>query len=240
MARYPKSNGVVLSEAVAIAAFKRAGFAIDLDEFPAKRLATSLQEDNIDSFISSEASIGELGENFLRSELPLTRLAYYIYFDGKKDWQPQWPPDVEFIGKIGRSRSSSTSLKDYDKLNVALANSYESCVKMVNSGRADYWLDNVTGSRTLTPGLMLEKEGFVYRYLFSRSIYLYFQNTERGQQLKKIFDQGYLDILQSREFLQIYYGDMDGDLSSTTGFELIEYLRNEHPELGVPEQLPIN
>ncbi len=163
------------SDAVIHEVFSEQGFDIEMIEYPAKRLSLSLHKNLIDTYLGSTKSLGNFSTDFIRSDLPVSVVDWYIYYDHRNNWTPSWPPDAVFRKKIGKSKLSSESFKNEWNLNISQSANEDSIVKMVNLGRADYWLENRTGARTLSEGLLRSsQQGFTYSVLLFRPLFVFF------------------------------------------------------------------
>ena len=233
--RFPDSDGIVWSESFLKVIFEQAGYTLDVKEFPAKRLPLVLQDETIDSFVSTRESL-ENNFNFLESKFPTTTLAYIIYYRKDGDWVPTWPPDATLAGKNGRSKTLPLSLVQEHKLKLDLLPTFDACIKMVNAGRVDYWLDNISGLANATPGLLQRSEEFRFKRLFGLGLYMYFPNTERGKQLRDIYDAGIAEILKQGEFVNIYYQYDSRTRDLRAANETIKFIRDLYPDMLIPEQ----
>ncbi len=238
--RFSDSKGIRWSDNIAYKVFADKGLNISVTEFPAKRLALSLETGKIDTFVSSNESLGSYADSFLRAKFPVAITTWYIYYDHTKGWVPAWPPDPIFKGKIGESQQSAESLTRLYQLNITQAAGFDAIVNMVNLGRADYWLESRVGLRLLSPNLLkTTAEGFTSRPLFRRGIYMFFQNTERGRWFKKVYDEGFEKILADGLYVKTYYKNDPDSKDTFTTNETIQFIRTAFPDFYVPEQNPL-
>lgn len=234
---FPEADGVVWTDTLFKVIFERAGYRVETLESPAKRTPFLLVSQKVDSFLSANESLGSYRDKLLQAKYPGTSLAMFIYYNAHGDWKPSWPPDAEFKRKRGVSKQSESSLRADEGLNVLQVTHFDSCIKMVNAGRADYWIDNITGYTNSTPGLMRVPTGeFAYREIFRIPIYMFFEPSERGRELKEIYDRGIEQILANGEYLQIYYKYDKRFFSSQDGELAVKQIKTLFPDLPVPEQ----
>lgn len=237
--KFPESKGLMWSDRILSEVYRRAGYTITLREYPARRLAMTLARGDIDVYISSEESVGRIPyqDKFIRSELPASIVTWYIYYNQRKNWVPTWPPDNFMREKIGKSRQSSESLKTHWGLQVTQSASTDAMVKMVNLGRADYWIDNRSGLRSVTPGLLKSPDqGFIYAPLFARGLYFYFQKEAQGKKLAAVFNAGFKQLLSNGKYRQSYHiGDPNPELSDTVD-QSIQYFKANYPGLIIAPQ----
>ncbi len=235
--RFPETNGIRWSDTVAHAIFSAEEMNIEVKEFPPKRLALALSKGDIDIFLSSRESLGKYADQFLQAKLPVSVVTWNIYYKDANGWEPSWPADAVFKQKIGKSQQSSESLKKTAGLKITQAGSFDAIVKMVNAGRADYWVDNRIGIRNVSPGLIKGKEeGFIYRPLFSRGLYFYFQNNDKGKALLSAFNLRFEQLLNDGLYLKTYYDNDTVSIDTNTADETLAFIRNEFPDFPIPEQ----
>ena len=234
---FPLSEGVIYSHTFPYELFKEKGFTIIVREFPARRLPIALKSGQIDCILGIESLLENNTNTMMRSRHPTSRLTWYIYH--KNTWQPNWPPDEEFRHKFGKSKDSSDSLREEYNLNVTHGPSYDSMVKMVNLGRADYWIDSGIGFRTVTPGLIKsEQENFSIKSLLKRNLYVYFNKTQRALNLLAIYNKSYMNLLQKGDYAALYYKNASNFSESTTTEDTIQFIRSTSPNLSIPDQKP--
>ncbi|MFT5691013.1 MAG: hypothetical protein ACI92E_000338 [Oceanicoccus sp.] len=237
LGRFPDTKGIRWSDNIAHKIFTDKGMNIDIEEFPAKRLTHSLATDKIDTFVSSRESLGQYSNVFLQAKLPASVTTWYIYYDHTKGWIPDWPPDQIFKEKIGESQQSAQSLRQFFQMDISQAAGFEAIVEMVNLGRADYWLESRIGIRSVSPDLLKSTaEGFTSRPLFSRGIYMFFQDTDRGRRLKKVYDEGLEKMLEDGLYVKTYYQYDTKKTDTFTTDETITFIRDEYPDVNIPKQ----
>lgn len=235
--RFPNTDGIGWSESFFKVIFESAGYRLEVNEYPSKRLPYMLENGTIDGFVSSTESLGEKSSDFLRSKFPTTNLSYYIYYKKDGGWQPSWPPNDIFARKRGRSKASPVALQYATALNIKPTWTFESCILMVHAGRTDYWLDNITGRLNTAPGLIKSPaDGYSYERLFDWGIYINFQNSERGRKLKSLYDEGFQQILLQGDYIRIYYQFTDPPTSTAGAEGGVSYIRQLFPELDFPPQ----
>lgn len=217
---------------------ERAGYQVKVLARPALRLPLSLKRQEIDVFLSSDG-FEHSQYGFIRSRLPISLIRFIIYYDSKLGWRPSWPPDQNFKDKIGKSVQSTKALKRQYGLNVSQAFSFDAPVKMVNLGRADYYIENSGGFSQVSKGLLKAKtQGFSREVLYKRPIYLFARDEPGYQSLMKSIENHYLDLLMSRQYAVLFYrNDKRPEVKDSTKV-LIEYINNNYQGLKVPTQLP--
>lgn len=241
-AKFKHTNGVMWSDRVLTMVFEQAGYQIRYAEYPARRLALTLFRGDIDVYLSSAESISrsKYQTDFIRSALPVSVVTWFIYFDHRNQWQPSWPPDALMRSKIGKSRQSSESLKTHWHLQVTQSASVDAMVKMVNLARADYWVENGTGLRVLSPGLLKTPEqGFSYQPLFVRPLYIYFRKSPRGRSLANSYDQGFKILLNKGDYRRVYHIEDPNPELSDTVTQTLAYLKKHHSGMFIAPQKPL-
>ncbi len=235
--RFPDTQGIGWSDSIPYEIFSKAGYKIEVIELPAKRLQAAFLKGDIDSFILSKESLAQLKGKFLPSKYPLSTIAWKIYYDKTKGWSPVWPPDVVFKSKVGKSKQSAKNLKTKFGLNVSMSSSFNSVFKMVNAGRADYWVDNESGVKSFTPdsGQSIP-EGFVFETLFRRGLYLIFRDDEKGRLFHNILTEGMDELISAGEFGRVYYANDLYFIDTNTVDNTMEFIRSEFPEKKIPDQ----
>ena len=214
--------------------FTKEGYTISSSEYPPRRLSILLINDKIDVYIASFEFPGAARPKILSSQLPISVVNWFIYYNSNL-WEPQWPPGETFRKKIGKSYQSSESLAQDWSLTISSSASVDAIVKMVNVGRADYWLESPAGTKSLTPGLLKTiEEGYIRKPIFVRPLYAYFQNTKRGRQNLSIFDAGYLEIIKQGRLHQVYHRQDPDAAQSTTVQQTIDFIKSNYPGINPP------
>ena len=232
--KYPQTQGVMWSDRVVVEVFKASGIHTNLEEFPARRLALALEQNLIDGYLSSAETMqsGLHKDTFLPSGLPLSVITWFIYYDHRSNWVPVWPPDELFLSKSGKSKQSSESLKTIWHLDIGMSPSSDSIASMVNSGRLDYWIDNITGIRTLAQSpLKSEEQGFTYEPLFDRPLIIYFQDTHRGKQFRAAFNTKFKALLRSGKYRATYHANDSASGNSQSVNQTIRYYGENYPNV---------
>lgn len=219
--------------------FAQQGYDITVMEYPGKRLPLTVAHGDVDLSLASRFTLAPYGDKLISTDLPVAVLTFNIYYHNKSHWTPVWPPDAVFKNKLGKSKISSVLLANKYGLNISQASNVDSIVKMVNLKRIDYWLEYASSDTLVAPGLFNTQDNeFNYTALFSLPTYIYFRNTQRGKRLKQIYDRGLLDLLQQGKFITTYFEQTPpGPIDST--ILTLAYIKQNHPELNIPQQLPI-
>lgn len=237
ISQYPGKNGLFWTYGIALKIFQTAGYQTVVLARPAKRLALSLKNNQIDFVSSSVEALNLDKKQYIRSELPIAMLSFYIYYNHSNSWQPVWPPDEIFKQKIGKSVHSAETLRELSGLNISLATSLDAPVKMVNMGRADYYMESKAGMVMVSAGLLKKPaQGFTTKVLFLRPIYAMFQNTPRGQHLAQLFDRASLRLYQSGEFGKVFFANAPVYVGSQTVDDAVSYINDHRPSLNIPPQ----
>lgn len=205
---------------------KQAGYRLVMKTVPTKRMGLALAEGVIDAY-SVLDSDGFDKSAFIRLELPTVIVQNHIYYRRSANWKPSWPPQDDFKHATGVTQMLPYLGQRYS-MNLSLVSSGEAGALMVNSSRADYWIDpmrvTVDETQNQDNNLILEK-------IFVEPGYMWLRNDEEGRKLKKILDQGIADIVRNKQkFFAIWLtGLPDNDPSRSDAETLLNYIKDNYP-----------
>ena len=234
---YPDLGGRVWGFSVIADVFELIGYEVQTFNIPVRRIPVSLANNEIDVGWGSEEGMEVVNDTFLRSNYPVSLVPFMVYYDHRNDWKPSWPPDDIFTSKAGTSTQSSRTLKEVYGLQINQTTSFDVNLKMVNMGRADYCIDHIGGFGSATSGLQKsDDEGFAFETLFHRGIYAWFQDTERGRQLREDFDRGLIELLKQGRLGKSYCHKIDCPVEQEQVTAVMEMVNKENPGLNLPAQ----
>jgi polar amino acid transport system substrate-binding protein len=77
-------------------------------------------------------------------------------------------------------------------------------LKLLEKGRLDFFLDDQRELELEVAKGNVNADEFAYKTLMNLNIYPAFANNERGQQLSKIYDEGFAKLLEAGEIKKLY------------------------------------
>lgn len=225
---FTPTENIVGDYAVRQAALAKHGIKLSLRQLPAKRMSVGALTNYIHGFSASDYTEFER-DKFVKAKYPHFVYIVSIYYKKQTDWQPSWPPNAEF----GKRKGVSMNYSYYDGqgLSILQVNNQTSGVKMVNSGRVDYWLDVIPPSG-YQKYLKSEEEGFVLETIFYNPLSLYYPDTPEGRRIRDLIDNERALMLQDLDnYFDLYTGKGTVPMLVTPFKDYISYMRREFPEL---------
>lgn len=216
---------------------EQAGYDVKVVFRPSLRLPVSLERNDVNLIISTEPTMRQYSGNFIRSELPVGIVDFFIYYDLRRGWQPVWPPDATFKQKIGKSVQSALALKSLFNSNIKQAATFDAAVKMVNLGRLDYYIENSAGLSLISDGLLRsEQQGFKLEVLYTTPAFVYFRDTPVSRNILANFNRQLLTLFLQGEFSSVFYRHVDMAERQDSVKILVNYINANYKPLLIPAQ----
>ena len=233
--RYHSAGRMLWSHGVVAEIFGREGYDVNMIELPNRRIPYELAKNNVDCVVAHVHGLEEYADDFLESQYPVSLITFYIYYDHRKGWNPVWPPDKVFRSKAGKSKQSSSVLKQQFDLNISWAKDFDEGVKLVNHGRIDYWLENIGGLVLLESGqIRAPEEGFTLKPIYEKSLYVYFQSSPQGKRFRRVFNKGHARLLESGELAVVFFGGEVNPREAEFINNTVKYINSHFPMVEFP------
>jgi len=120
-------------------------------------------------------------------------------------------PSFQFQGEKSLAGKNVGWIKGYDyndymdtKFNNKEFKTREKALSLLLNGRLDFFLEDQRELDVEFKKGAFDKDQFEYKTLMNLKTYPAFVNNERGQQLQKIYDEGFVKLLESGEIKKLY------------------------------------
>ena len=200
---------------------------------PSKRMPWSLKGGDIDTMQASalarsSRSAGDT-DSFIQSEMPVFSYNVLLYYKASTRWKPEWPPTATMLenSRGVTMNYNYLQLRGYDLTQIP---GYASGAKMVNYGRADYWIDAIPVA-LLGPLIQSREKGFITEKYMDNPLFLLFNDDERGRRFKSIWDEEVANLYRGGDlYRQVFLKDLESDYFTNAVEDFITYLQNNYPE----------
>ncbi len=219
--------------------FEQIGYQVEFRQTPSQRMPYSLKSGAIDAYSSSQLrrsiELEHFGDDgFMQVSYPETVTDIYVYYKESLNWEPSWPPEDDFV-EGARGVSLNYNYFSLSGFNILRIGDYVAGYKMVNYGRADYWVDSITSRGDLAKYVKTESDGYLKKHLTHNPLFLTFRDNEEWRKIKTLWDQAYRDLYQQKErYKSIYLEYIPGGRSLVLG-PYMKYLNDQFPELAIIE-----
>ena len=123
----------------------------------------------------------------------------------KKSADFQWQGEKSLAGKnVGWIKGYGYNEYIDTKFKNKEFKTHEKALNLLQKGRLDFFLDDQRELESELKKVNFNMEGFEYKTLMNLKIYPAFANNERGQQLQKIYDEGFAKLLEAGEIKKLY------------------------------------
>ncbi len=219
--------------------FEKHGYLVEFAQIPAKRMPYAIKQGYIDAYSSSNLrrniELEHLGQDgLIQAQYPEIITGIIVYYKMSEEWQPSWPPQKEFIEKA-RGASMNYNYLTMMGFNMVQVGGYEAGFKMINYGRADYWVDNIPTQGPFAEQFKSEADGYKRELLTFNELYLVFPDNDWGRELKEVWDNAFAELYENTAlFTDIYLENIPGKKSMILGIYL-DFVRKNFPELPAPQ-----
>lgn len=196
---YTNKDGSGIYNEIIKKIFNKKGIRVRIIYLPWKRSLYMIKTGKFDISGADET----LTTNFLFSNKPVILTQEYIFF--KKIKKPEFTKNNFHFNTTGawiRGYLDNSKLKNLKGIET---NQRESAAKMVLSGRADYYLDNLYQMNKTLKILNYHKTQYSKKSVIKVKLYFLFSRNNRGYFFKQIFDEEFLKMHKEGTLKKIYY-----------------------------------
>ena len=212
--------------------FEQLGYQVEFRPTPAKRMPYSLASGIIDGYPSSQLrrsiELRHMGnDGFLQVSYPETVTDIHVYYKKSSRWTPSWPPNEEFI-RNARGVSLNYNYFSLAGFNILQIGDYQAGFKMVNFGRADFWVDGISSNEAFAALEKTESDGFAKMHLTHNPLFLTMRDEQREREIKTQWDVAFAELFAQPElFKAIYLENIPGGRSSSLG-RYMQYIEDNY------------
>ena len=222
------------SNAVIAYVMAQHGYKTEFVLTPTPRMQYSLRGHVIDSMQASgiARSTRQLVEKdpFIQAKYPIVSFPVSIYYKKSDQWKPSWPAQSDFIEKP-RGVSNNYNYLTLRGFDITRVPTPIAGAKMVNFGRADYWIEvmSISPEGSIRNGI---DKGFTTEKLFDSPMFLLFNDDEQGREFKRIWDTEFAKLMRNPDmFAEVYLKGLPKAYFTGPMNDFQDYVYRIHPEL---------
>ncbi len=217
------------------------GYKTEFVLTPTPRMQYSLKSKVIDSMQASgiARSTRQLvkKDSFIQARYPIISFPVSIYYKTSDQWKPSWPAQGDFI-ETPRGASINYNYLNIRGFDITRVATPLAGAKMVNFGRADYWIEVMSVSPGEDSIRKSTEMGYATEKLFDSPMFLLFNDDQRGRKFKQLWDTEFAKLLRNPDkFAEVYLAGLPKAYFNGPMNDFKNYIYRTYPELVPSEDL---